>query len=170
MRRLVDFVSFALLGLVLAVTGFAIFGADPLPAKVPIHLDDLGQPDAWAARSSYEVLPIIAVIVYLVLTVVAAYSSLAKHAAQEDPESGPPLEALILKLIVWIKFELMGIFLCLQLASLHAASHLDDPASMWTGCMWVILAGVLGTLSWFVTAMIRMQRSEAIQQQKQAIS
>jgi len=170
MRRLLDFFSFVLLGLILAVTGFAVFGSSQLPLKVPTHLDDVGQPDAWTPRSSYEFLPMIAVIVYLALTVVAAYSTLAKHAAQADPESGPPLETLILKLIVWIKLELMGIFLCLQLSSLHAARNLDDPTSMWSSCMWAVLAGVLGTVAWFVTAMIRMQRTEAVQDQKEAAS
>jgi uncharacterized membrane protein len=170
MRRLVDFVSFVLLGLVLLVTGFAIFGPSKLPLKVPTHLNDLGLADAWAARSSYEVLPMIAVIAYLALTVFAAYSTLAKHAAEANPESGPPLEALVLKLITWIKVELMAIFLCLQLSSLHTVRHLDDPTSIWTTCMWAILAGVLGTVAWFVTAMIRTERSEAVQQQKQAAS
>ncbi len=170
MRRLVDFVSFVLLGLVLLVTGFAIFGSNQLPLKVPTHLNDFGQPDAWAARSSYEVLPMIAVIAYLALTVVAAYSTLAKHAAQANPESGPPLEALILKLITWIKLELMGIFLCIQLSSLHTVRHLEDPSSMWSGCMWTILVGVLGTIAWFVTAMIKMERSEAVQAHKEVAS
>jgi uncharacterized membrane protein len=170
MRRLVDFVSFVLLGLILVVTGFAIFGPDKLPLKVATHLDEIGLPDAWASRGSYQIVPIIAVVVYLGLTVVAAYSSLAKHAAQADPESGPPLEALILKLIVWIKLELMGVFLCFQLSSLHAVRHLDNPLSIWSGCTWAILAGVLGTVAWFVTAMIKMARSEEIQHQNQAAS
>ncbi|MGA3031935.1 MAG: DUF1648 domain-containing protein [Terracidiphilus sp.] len=160
MRRILDFFSFVLLGVVLLVTGLAVFGPAQLPEKVPTHLDPLGQPDAWAPRSSLEILPMIAVIVYLLLTVVAAYSSLAKHAAQDDPESGPPLEALILKLIVWIKAELMGIFTCIQLSSLHAARHLDDPSSFWSVCMWILLVAIFATVAWYLTAMIRMERSQ----------
>jgi len=161
MRRILDFFSFVLLGVLLLATGMALFGPAQLPPKVPTHLDPLGQPDAWTTRSSLEILPTIAVIVYLLLTVVAAYSSLAKHAAQSEPESGPSLEPLILKLIVSIKAELMGIFTCIQLSSLHAFRHPDDPSSMWGAAMWVLLASVFATVAWYLTAMIRMERSQA---------
>jgi uncharacterized membrane protein len=166
MRRLVDYFSLAFLGLLLLVTGFAIFGPSPLPVRVATHLDDLGLADSWTQRSSYEILPVIAVIVYLALTVFAAYSTLAKHAAQADPESGPPLEAVLLKFLTWVKVELMGIFLCLQLSSLHTVRHLDDPTSAWSTLMWILLVSILGTVAWFVTVMIRMERTEAGQEQK----
>jgi uncharacterized membrane protein len=160
MRRILDFLSLVVLGVLLVATGFALFGPSQLPQKVPTHLNDLGQPDAFATRSSYEVMPMIAVIVYLALSVVAAYSSLAKHAAQDEPDAGPPLEAHILKLIVWIKAELMGIFTCMQLSSLHAVRHLDAPSSGWSILMWMLLVGIFGTVAWFVTVMIRMMRAE----------
>ena len=159
MRRILDFVSFVLLGAVLLATWAALFGPVQLAEKIPTHLDSFGQPDAWAPRSSLEILPMIAVIVYLLLTVVAAYSSLAKHAAQEGPESGPPFEELILKLIVSIKAELMGIFICIQLSSIHAARHLDDRSSFWSACMWILLVVIFATVAWYLTAMIRMEKS-----------
>lgn len=160
MRRILDAVSFVALILLLGATGLALFGPNQLPEKVATHLDQLGQPDAYAARTSYEVLPMIAVIVFLALTVVAAYSSLAKHAALQNPDGGPSLEPLILKLIVSIKAELMGIFACIQFSSLHVARHPDDPTSIWGAMMWVLLVAIFGTVAWYVTNMIRMERAE----------
>jgi uncharacterized membrane protein len=159
MRRLLDLVSLLLLVVILAVTGFAIAGPGKLPEKIPTHLDPLGLPDAWVTRSSLEILPVISVVVFLVLGVVAAYSSLAKHADQQEPASGPPLEALILKLIVAIKAELLAIFTCLQLSSLHAARHSGEPSSFWSIMMWIVVAATFATVAWSVTAMIRMDRS-----------
>jgi uncharacterized membrane protein len=156
MRRILDFFSLVILGVMLLATGLAIFGPNPLPEKVPTHLDQLGQPAAYTTSSSYEILPVIAVVVYLALTVVAAYSSLAKHAAQQEPEAGPPIEAHILKLIVWIKAELMGVFTCMQLSALHAARHPDDPFSMWSAVMWMLIAAIFATVAWYVTMMVKM--------------
>jgi uncharacterized membrane protein len=160
MRSILDAVSLVLLVIILAVTGFALVGSFQLPQKIPTHVDPLGQPDAWAARSSLEILPVISVVAYLGLSVAAAYSSLAKHADQQDPASGPPLEALILKLIVTIKAELMGIFMCIQLSAIHAARHPDESSSFWTAMMWIVLVATFATVAWSVTMMIRMGRSE----------
>jgi uncharacterized membrane protein len=162
MRSILDAVSLVLLAVILAVTGFAIAGPTKLPDKIPTHADPFGQPDAWSSRTSLEILPVISVVVFLALSVVAAYSSLAKHAAQQDPASGPPLEALILRLIVSIKAEVLGIFACMQLSSIHAARHPDEASSFWAVMMWIVLVGTFATVAWSVTAMIRMGRSAAV--------
>jgi uncharacterized membrane protein len=158
MRSILDGASFVLLVVLLLVTGLAIYGPHQLPAHIPTHLDSLGQPDAFISRSSLEILPMVGVILFLVLSVVAAYSSLAKHAAKQDHESGPPVEGMVLKLIVWIKLELMAIFTCMQLNSLHTARHPDGGGSAWGIWMWVVVAGIFGTVGWYLTMMIRMQR------------
>jgi uncharacterized membrane protein len=160
MRRLLDMLSFATLVVLLFITGAAIAGPASLPEKIPSHLDALGQPDAWTSRSSYEILPLIAAVVFLVLTLVAVYSSLAKNAAQADPESGPPFEAVVLRLIVWIKFELMAIFTSIQLSALHAARQPDHPSSIWSTVMWLLVAAIFVTVALHLMAIIRIGRSE----------
>jgi uncharacterized membrane protein len=158
MRRILDFLSLALLGLILLDTWLAIVGPSKLPDKAPVHLNDLGLPDAWTTHSSFEIVAMIAVVIYLALTVFAAYSSVAKHAAQANPDSGPPVESLFLQLIVSVKAELMGIFACIQFSSIHAARHPERPASAWSALLWILFLAVLGTVGWAVTSMIRMER------------
>jgi uncharacterized membrane protein len=160
MLRIIDAISSFLLMVTLGATGIALYGPNRLPDRIPTHLNDLGQPDAWTSRGALQILLVVAVVVYLALAVVAAYSSLAKRAAQESPESGPPFEAQTLKLIVGIKAELMGIFACVQLSTLHTARHPDNPASIWGIGMWVLLAGVFVTVAWYVTKMIQMDRAQ----------
>ena len=103
MHKYLDAISLAALAVLLAFTGFALYGPDRLPDRIPTHFDQLGRADAWTAPSSFEVLPVIAVIVYLALSVVTAFSWLAKNAAQKNPDGVPGLEAIFLKLITWIK-------------------------------------------------------------------
>jgi uncharacterized membrane protein len=159
MRRILDFFSLVVLGLLLVDTGLAIMGSDKLPAKAPIHLNDLGLPDAWTSYTSLEVVAMIAVIVFIGLTVVSAYSSLAKQSAQADPEAGPSIEPLFLTLIASVKAELMGFLACIQFSTIHAARHPDNPASAWSTLMWVMLAAILASVAWFVASIIRMDRA-----------
>jgi len=159
MRRILDLLSLVVLGLLLLFTGLAIMGPNKLPANAATHLNDLGLPDAWVTYTSLEIVAIIAVVVYLGLTVVSAYSSLAKHAAQSDPDAGPSPEPLFLKLIVSIKVELMGFLACIQFSTLHAARHPDNPSSVWSTLMWVLLVAILASVAWFVASIIRMGRS-----------
>jgi len=159
-RGLLDAASFVLLAVLLVVTGFALYGSHQLPERIATHVDAYGQPDAWTARSSLEIVPMIAVILFLALTVVAAYSSLAKHAAKQNPESGPPFEAMVLKLIVWIKMESMAIFTTIQLNAVHSARYPDEGSSVWSILTWVVVAGIFGTVAWYVTMMIRLQREQ----------
>jgi len=161
MRRLLDLLSFATLVVLLLITGFSLVGPARLPDKVATHLDSLGQADAWASRSSFEIFPVIAVVVFLALTVVAAYSSLAKYADQADADRTPPLEAIILRLIVWLKFELMAMFTFMQLSSLQGARHPDQPSSFWSIGTWVMVGAIFLTIVRYVMAMVRLGNAEA---------
>jgi uncharacterized membrane protein len=160
MRAILDAASFVLLIVLLAVTGFALYGPNHLPDQIPTHVDSLGQPDAWMARSSLEIVPMIAVVLFIGLTVVSAYSSLAKHAAQVSHESGPPIESLVLNLLAWIKAESMAIFATIQLNATQAARHPEVGTTVWSVLTWVVVAAIFGTVAWYVTVMIRMQRQE----------
>jgi len=160
MRRILDALSLATLVVLLFITGAALVGPDKLPDKIVTHIDTLGQPDTWATRSSFEILPMIAAVVFLALTFFAIYSSLAKNADQPDSDSTPPLEAIILKLIVWVKLELMAIFTCMQLTALQAARHPDQPSSLWSAGTWFMISAVFITIAVGIWAMIRLGNSE----------
>jgi len=147
-----------LLLVIFVATGIAFYGPNSLPDRIATHYDALGQPDAWTTRGSLSLLPVIAVIVYLALSVAAVYSSLAKQAAQNDPGNAPLMGTLVLKLISGIKAELMGVFNCIQMSSLYTARNPDAPSSLWSAGAWVLLVGILATIAWFVMNVVRVQR------------
>ena len=153
MQKYLDAISLAALAVLLAFTGFALYGRDRLPDHIPTHFDQLGHADSWTTPSSFEVLPIIAVIVYLVLSVVTAFSWLARRTDQKNPDGVPGLEVLILKLIAWIKAELTAGFAYIQISSIQAARH-QEVVSSWLG-MWILLAALLVTIVWHVAEMFR---------------
>lgn len=123
MHKYLDAASFVLLIVILLFTAFALYGSHQLPTQIPTHFDSLGIADTWTTRSSYELLPFLAVIVYLGLTVVAAFSWLAKHKAEIDTEGVPGVEVVILKLISWVKLELIAAFTYIQISSIQEVRH-----------------------------------------------
>ncbi len=159
MQKYLDAISLAALAALLLFTGFALYGPDRLPDRIPTHFDQLGRADAWTAPSSVEVLPVIAVIVYLVLSVVTAFSWLAKNAAQKNPDGVPGLEAIFLKLITWVKAELIGVFAYIQISSIQAVRR-QELASSWLG-WWILLTALLVTIVCYVAQMFRAEPSSA---------
>ncbi len=159
MQKYLDAISLAALAALLLFTGFALYGPDRLPDHIPTHFDQLGHADAWTAPSSFEVLPVIAVIVYLVLSVVTAFSWLAKNAAQKNPDGVPGLEAIFLKLITWVKAELIGVFAYIQISSIQAVRR-QELASSWLG-WWILLTALLVTIVCYVAQMFRAEPSNA---------
>ncbi len=159
MQKYLDAISLAALAALLLFTGFALYGPDRLPDRIPTHFDQLGRADAWTAPSSFEVLPVIAVIVYLVLSVVTAFSWLAKNAAQKNPDGVPGLEAIFLKLITWVKAELIGVFAYIQISSIQAVRR-QELASSWLG-WWILLTALLVTIVCYVAQMFRAEPSSA---------
>ena len=157
MHKYLDAISIAALAALLAFTGFALYGPDRLPDRIPTHFDQLGRADTWTTPSSFEVLPVIAVIVYLVLSVVTAFSWLAKNAAQKNSDSAPGLEAIFLKLITWVKAELIGVFAYIQISSIQAVRR-QELASSWLG-WWILLTALLVTIVWYVAHMFRAETS-----------
>jgi uncharacterized membrane protein len=160
MRRILDTISVVLLFVMVGATGLAIYGPNPLPDHIPSHFNNIGQPDAWTTPSAYQILPVIAVVVYLALTVAAVYSSLARQEAQQNPNSTPLFGALTLKLIAGIKAELTGVFTCMQLSSLHIARNSDAQWSIWSIGTWLLTAAIVATVAWFVRKMIHVEQGQ----------
>ena len=159
MQKYLDAISLAALAALLAFTGFALYGPHRLPDQIPAHFDQLGHADAWTAPSSLETLPFIAVIVYVVLSVITAFSWLAKNSAQTNPDGAPVLEMIFLKLIKWVKAELIGVFAYIQISSIQAMRR-QELASSWLG-WWILLTALLVTIVCYVVEMSRAEPSGA---------
>ncbi len=159
MQKYLDAFSLTALVALLGFTGFALYGPVQLPDHVPTHFDALGRADAWTTLSSFETLPFIAVIAYVVLSVMTAFSWLARDAAEKNPEDVPGIETTLFKLIKWVKAELLGVFAYIQISSIQAVrrEELTSSSLAW----WILLTALLVTIVWHVTEMFRAVPSSA---------
>ena len=157
MRKILDAISIALLALQFLITFTALYGAGRLPQRFPTHLDIVGHPDHWSTTSSLPVLPFVALVLYLFISIVAAFSSMANYPGNVTPENRPRIEELTLGLISWIKAELVAMFGCFQLTLLEAGWHPERESSQFG--VWALLAAILVTTGWYIAAMVRGSRS-----------
>jgi uncharacterized membrane protein len=158
MRKILDTISIALLALQFLVTVRVLYGPNHFADRFPTHFDVVGHPDHWGTTSSLPVLPFLAFVLYIFISVVAAFSSMAKFPGNVTPENRPRIEELSLGLISWIKLELVGIFTCLQMTLIEAGWHPERESSELG--VWLLLAAILATTAWYIAAMVRATRGD----------
>jgi uncharacterized membrane protein len=153
MRRIPEILSAALLALLFLVTVPAFYGPERLPARIPTHFNAAGQADGWGSPETLLLLPVIAAVLYLLMTWVARHPSAFNFPVRVTPRNRQRLEALALNMIAWLKTEVIGVFLSVEWGAIHAARHPEQVLSPLL--MPIFLALVFATAIGYVIAMFK---------------
>jgi len=156
MRRILEYVSLPGLALLFYLTWRAFHGPNPLPDRIPTHFDLSGNPDGWGSPSVLLVLPVIALVLYLVITLVARFPSVFNYPVRVTEENRARLEELALTMIAWLKVELVCLFTGLQWVIIAAVRNGRGRLSPSLGP--VVLVVIFGTVGWYIVAMFRAAR------------
>ena len=153
MRKTLNAISLATLAALFLVAGFALYGPDRLPARIPTHFDAAGHANGWGSPLALLSLPIIAFGVYLLMTVVARFPSAFNYPVTVTDENRPRLEAMTLDLLAWMKAETAGLFAIITWVWLQAIRHSGQGFSP----LWVLVfaGAILVTIVWYIRAMAR---------------
>ncbi len=157
MRKILETISVVMLGALILVTAYALYGPDHLPSRIPTHVDIVGNTDSWSSTFSLQALPFVALVLYFILFLLARFHSLANYAVQGPAKSQPRLEEMTLGMLAWIKAEIMGIFLYVQLVLIQAARHPERGASLLG--VWILFGAVFVTIALYGIGMVRAGRS-----------
>lgn len=159
MRKLLEMISLTALGFQLAITTLALFGSQRLPERIPIHFDALGNPNAWGSPAMLLLLPSVAVINYLLFTVVTKFPSAFNYPVRVTVANRLRLQGLALDMIAWLKAEIVCLFARMQWATIEVARHPQQgmPPSM----MPVALVIVFATVTFYIAAMFRVAKEPA---------
>ena len=152
MRKILETITLVCLGYMSVVTAYVLYGPDPPPDRIPIHFDMAGHPDGWGPTSGLAVLPFAAFVLYMLITMLAHYSTLAHYPDHATPAGRRRLELLSVGMIAWIKAEMVGIFVCIETTSIQAARHWDQAMSL-VG-VWILLGAVFVTIIGHFAAMV----------------
>jgi uncharacterized membrane protein len=134
----------------------ALWGAAPLPARIPIHFDLAGNPNGWGSPKGLFILPVVGLGMYLLMGLVARFPAAFNYPAKVLPQYRERAQELALDMIAWLRTEMACLFCALQVAVIGAARAGHAPELAWL--MPVFLVVVMGTIAWFMVSLVRLGR------------
>jgi uncharacterized membrane protein len=159
MRQSLEAIGLAALAVLFWITYRALCGANPLPDRIPTHFNLAGQPDGWGSPAMLLLLPIMAVAIYLLITVAARFPSAFNYPVRVTAENHAQLQELALSMIAWLKAEVACLFTWIQWSTIEAARHSRSGLS--PALLPISIAAVFGTVGWHFVAMRRAGRAES---------
>jgi uncharacterized membrane protein len=153
MRKTLEAISLAAFVFMFWLYWNARFGPGRLPDRVPTHFNIAGQPNAWGKPPVLPLMLIVAVLLYLGMTLVARFPSIFNYPVEVTAENRALLEALVLDLIAWLKTEIVCLFAWIQWSTIEVARQGRGVLS--PALLPVFLVTLFGTLAWFIMAMFR---------------
>jgi hypothetical protein len=157
MRKSLEAAALGLLCLTWGWTAAAIFGSDPLPVRIPVHFDLAGAPDRWGSRGTLWLIPLMAAVIYTLMTLVARYPSGFNFPMRIKPATRPRLESIALNLIGWLKVEVVGLFFWIQFQAIQYARNGRGELS--PAFLPLVLVAIFGTIAGHIIAMRRVGRA-----------
>jgi uncharacterized membrane protein len=153
MRKLLEAVSLFALLTMGWTTWQAFHGRVPLPKKIPTHFDAAGQPNGWGSPTMLLLLPCVAVLLYLTITLVSQFPSALNYPVRVTAQNRERLQQIALGMMAWIKAELCCLFAAIQYATIEAARRRQN--GLPPALMPLALLVVFGTIGAHILAMRR---------------
>lgn len=118
-----------------------------LPASLPVHFGLSGEPDSWGSRGEILVLPVIALLQFILLSVLARFPHRHNYLVTITAENAERQYRLVQRLLHALSLLLVLLFFALYLATWAIASQKLDrlPAVV----MWLPLALIGCLLVWY---------------------
>ena len=136
------------------ITYWAVWGPNPLPQRIATHFDAAGNPNGWGSPAMLLLLPVIGAAVFATMGVVARFPGAFNYPVRVRPEFVARAQELTLEMIAWLRAELACLFLVLQWMIIDAARSGAGKAIPLLMPPFLIV--VLGTIAWFVVALVRL--------------
>ena len=153
MRKYLEAISLTALALLLWITWAALYGPHALTGPIPTHFDLAGRPNAYGQPQMLLVLPAVALVLYLLITVVSRNPAVFNYPVRVTPKNRPRLQELALNMIAFLKAETVMLFALIQYQTIDSARNLQSnlPQSlMLTG-----IAVIFSTIALHIIAMRR---------------
>ena len=147
----------AVAGVVFAAAVVADFYSR-LPERIVTHFNEAGVANGFGARSTLWVLVGIAVLLYLILSVVSSLQGVVSLKRPLAPEREKVVLAESMAMVGWIKAEVCWMFAYLCLAMVRNGMGLQVGLGVWF--LPVTLAVVLGTCAVYLLRIFRTIRGE----------
>lgn len=151
----------------LAGLGYTLAAWTTLPDRVPTHFTLAGHVDGWGGKDTLLLLPLVGVLVYALLTMLARFPQLFNYPVKPRPEELPHQYRLARWFMTWIKASIAVLFALLDVVMVTMARGGGDPAAgAATWLLVVVAVGLAGTmgllLAYFARASGERRRGAAV--------
>ncbi len=155
MRKWLEGIAIIALGVQGWVTYRAFFGPELLPGRIPIHFDRAGNPNGWGQPSSFLILPVVTLGIYLLITIVSYLPKAFDVLVRVTDENREQLEHLTREMMPVLKTELVWLFAWFQWYSIDAARSGKGvlPEFFPFG-----IAAVLATAGWYLVGIFHVEQ------------
>jgi uncharacterized membrane protein len=153
MRKTIEAIGWIALAVLVWMTYQALAGPQRLPDRIPTHFDMAGNANGWGSPAMLLLLPVVAVGVYLTISVVSRFPMTFHYPVQVARANLPRVQDLTLDMVTWLKTELACLFAMLQGWMIEAARSGNGrlPVLLVPGFLVVIFA----TVGLYLVAVIR---------------
>jgi len=156
MRKSLEALSLFALALLLWITWSALYGSNRLPDRVPTHFDAAGNPNAWGSPVGMTLMPAIAIVLYLLMSLVTRYPGAFHYPVRATRENIDRLQTITVDMVAWLKVENICLFLVLQWAFIQAARTANG--HLFPMILPFFIVAIFATIGWHVIAMFRVAR------------
>jgi uncharacterized membrane protein len=157
MRKTLEAIALAALALSFWITWQALTGPTHLPDKIPTHYDAAGNPNGWDSSSSLLALPLVALVVYLIMTAVSRFPAAFSYPVRVTEDNRARLQSLTLQMVACLKAELLCLFGWIQWIIVESARN--GRTSLSPLAMPIVLVAIFGTVGWHIFAIFRTARN-----------
>ncbi|MBE0647248.1 MAG: DUF1648 domain-containing protein [Bacteroidales bacterium] len=115
----------------LCFIGFTLYYATRLPATIPTHFDASGNPDGYGGKSSLWMLPVIALVVYGIITLVSRIPEKFNYPVKITPANARKQYILSIRLLRYLKLALVLMFFFISYKTVMVAQGNSGGLGTW---------------------------------------
>ena len=156
MRRVLEAIALAAFISLIWITFDGYYGPHRLPERIPTHFGLDGQPNGWGSPRMLVMLPLIAQLIYLGMTLVTRFPSAFNYPVRVTVENRPRLEAQVFQMIAWLKTEVVCLFTFIQWCVIQSARQGRLVLSPLAVPLFIV--AIFVTIGWHFVALFRAAR------------
>lgn len=120
-----------------------------LPERVPIHFGITGVADRWGSKQHLILLPLIALGIYIVLTIALRLGNPGNSLIAITPENAERQKVLMTRMIAWIQAETLWLFTLVEWQSIRVAmGRANGLGGQFLPIVLVVIFGTIGYYIW----------------------
>ena len=131
--------ALSIIGLMIFL-GFAIYNFPKLPETIPSHFNGAGKPDEYSPKSTFWILPGIAVFIYVLLTLVVRVPHQFNFTVKITRANALKQYTFANRLVRYLKAALICLFFYISFATIRVAAYADSGLGLWF--LPVVLSGI----------------------------